>query len=146
MKTPSRPLLKKVHCTRVLTHENDPVVPRGAYVFYQALPAAQIRPGSFVLVRLQGQARVRRLVGCTSTGQGLLLHTKAERWARTESVPASEVLGVVLKARCGDRSFDPSRQSLAQRLCNRLTDYGTRSPLQKLSRWLWGSLCRKRSA
>jgi hypothetical protein len=120
---------------RILGDENAPRIPKGAYVYFKARHIDDIKPGTFVFVRIHGSLLVRRYLGKTVTSKGILLHCKADRASTPEApLPDSALVGVIEKAKVGDQAYDPNRMSLAERFRNALTDYGTVHPLKKIGR------------
>ncbi|HXE73601.1 MAG TPA: hypothetical protein VNO81_13150 [Candidatus Nitrosotenuis sp.] len=122
---------------RITSDENAPRIPRGAYVYFKPRPTISIRPGTFVFAQIHGNLVVRRFLGMTITPGGVLVHLKADRASAPEApMPETAVVGVLVKVKVGEDTYDPNKMGLWEKFRNHFTDFGTVTPLQKLRRLL----------
>ena len=113
---------------RVSNSELPSVIPSGATISIESVVMGKLVMGDILCVNLGQGPQVRRFLRLKMTKSDTLVLTAREDSNKKEPVPKSALVGRVVEAEAGGRTWVPSRENPLKRFGRRLTEYGTHKP------------------
>lgn len=128
-----------------LTTSDMAAVPAGAFIYVEPATFHKLRAGDIIYVRSGKDLVLRRFLRLEIDGVSTNLVVTAGG-APQETIASNAIMGKVVRAEYQGQEYDPGKEGLFAAVANRLTDYGSVSPAQKVGRSVSGlvSIFRKK--